>query len=338
MKISLFTYSKTGIETARRIAAALGGGLCAYTVPRLAAKGFAPIPTPSAQLYSKAFSESEALIFVGSCGIAVRCIAPYVKSKTTDPAVVVTDERGRFVVPILSGHLGGANALAERVAAILGATPVITTATDINGRFSVDAWAKANSFAIADMGLAKAVSAAVLEGDVPIKSDFPIKGALPAGLSLYESGALGCYFTYTRNEPFGRTLRLIPKCLHLGIGCRRGVSKQAVAEAVRLALEGSNLDPRAIKCAASIALKKDEAGLLEYCREVGLPISFYSARELNAVEGEFTGSDFVKQTTGVDCVCERAALIQAERLIIKKLAADGVTVAVALDNTEVHFG
>lgn len=337
MSASVFAYSKKGIETARKIIAALGEDCAAYTVERLAGDGFLPIPKPSAEFFGGRFEKDGAMIFVSSCGIAVRSVAPHIKSKTADPAVIVADETGRFVISLLSGHLGGANALAERIAASLGATPVITTATDANGRFSVDSWAKTHGFLISDMGMAKAVSAAILEKDIPLKSDFPIKGELPAGLFAGE-GETGIYMTYTTDEPFPHTLRLIPKCIALGIGCRRGISKEAVKNAVDSALSENGTDPRAVLCAASIDLKKDEEGLLEYCREAGLGIEFYSAERLNGVRGVVSSSDFVKTVTGVDCVCERAALASADRLIIKKTARDGVTVAAALIDTEAVFG
>ena len=337
MKITLFAYSKKGIETARRIMAAAEGEFEAYIVERLAGDGFLPLPKPAAPVYKEAFSSSDALVFVSSCGIAVRSIAPYVKSKTEDPAVIVTDEAGRFVISLLSGHIGGANALAEKVAAAIGAVPVVTTATDVNGRFSVDAWAKNNGFAIDDMRAAKAVSAAILEADVPLASVFPIQGGLPNGIVLGESGDVGILLSYKKEEPFQTTLRLIPKCLSIGIGCRRGTSEEAIARAIKQVFDDNNLDACAVSGAASIDLKKDEAGLLSYCEEAGIPIRFYSSERLNAVIGTFTASEFVKKTTGVDNVCERAAMIGAEELIVKKTEADGVTVAVALKKTEVRF-
>lgn len=337
MSVSLFAYSKKGIGTARRIAAALEGPTAVYTVERLVGEGLLLIPKPSAPFFGKRFSNDDALIFVSSCGIAVRSIAPHIRSKTEDPAVIVIDETGRFVISLLSGHIGGANALAERIADALGATDVITTATDASGRFSVDSWAKTNCFTISDMGMAKAVSAAILEGDVPLKSDFPIIGKLPAGLKTGE-GETGVYVTYKTDEPYKNTLRLIPKCLRLGIGCRRGMAREAVKNAVDTVLSDNGIEPLAVKCAASIDLKRDEAGLLEYCLEAGLPIEFFSAERLNGVQEAVSSSEFVKSVTGVDCVCERAALVGADRLIVKKTAINGVTVAVSLEKTEVSFG
>ena len=124
----------------------------------------------------------------------------------------------------------------------------------------------------------------------------------------------------------------------LGVGCRRGTPAERIKNAVDTVLFENGVDPRAVKSAASIELKKDEAGLIDFCREEGLPICFYSAEELNGVKGDFTPSGFVKSVTGVDCVCERAALVGADELIIRKTAADGVTVAAALIKTEVRFG
>lgn len=337
MRVSLFAYSKKGLDTAKKAAACIDGQAELFTVERLAGDGAKPIPKPSFEFYGEKFASSDALIFVSSCGIAVRSVAPFVKSKTSDPAVVVVDETGRFAISLLSGHLGGANALALRIAEGIGAAPVITTATDVNGRFSVDAWAKENGFAISDMTAAKAVSAAILEGDVPVKSDFPIAGALPSGLKTGD-GETGILITYKTDESFKNTLRLIPKCLHIGIGCRRGTPKETIENAVSIVLSENLIDRRAVKCAASIDLKKDEEGLLEFCRENGMPISFYSSGLLNGVQGSFTSSDFVKNITGVDCVCERAAMVGCEKLIIKKTALCGVTVAAALEKTEVRFG
>ena len=139
MNIAIFAYSRTGCKTARRICMALPEAetLC-YAVPRLAEPGFLPLEKA---VYGAAFSEMDALIFVGAAGIAVREIAPHVRDKRTDPAVLGLDERANFVIPLLSGHIGGANALARRLAAALGATAVVTTATDVNGKFSVDTWA-----------------------------------------------------------------------------------------------------------------------------------------------------------------------------------------------------
>ena len=336
MRASIFAFSRQGCQTARKIMAVCPDEIWqSFTMERFEEPDFSPI-TP--ECYGESFSSSELMVFVGSCGIAVRKIAPYVHDKRTDPAVLCVDELGTFVIPLLSGHIGGANALARKLAESLHATPVITTATDINRKFSVDTWATEHGCAISSMKLAKAVSAAILEGDIPLKSDFPIVGNLPNGVIPGENGDLGIYLTITDKEPFENTLRLTPKLLHLGIGCRRGTEKEAIANAVEQVFRENGLDFMAVKCAASIDLKQDEEGLLSFCKEQNIPIHFYTAEELTALPGEFTPSPFVQKVTGVDNVCERAALAGADHLIVKKTACHGVTVAVSMENWEVHFG
>ena len=316
MNAALFAYSRRGCATARRVMAALADwDIQPYTMERFAEDGFAPLGRPAREFYGPIFESVQAMIFVSSVGLAVREVAPHLKSKATDPAVLVLDE----------------------LAASLGAQAVITTATDINGRFSVDAWAVQNGCAIASLPLAKAVSAAVLEGDVPFLSDFPVVTDLPRGLAPGDAGALGVYIGVYEKTPFAKTLRLVPRVVRLGIGCRKGTDEETIRAAVNEALAAHGIDRRAVKCAASIDLKAEEAGLLAYCRSEGLSAEFYTADELRAVRGEFTPSEFVKSITGVDNVCERAALRNAETLLVKKTARSGVTVAAAAEHWEVRF-
>ena len=341
MKLAVFAFSRRGRDTARRCLTALAGPgdeYRAYASESWAGEGFSPIRPPLADFTAPVFAWADAMVFVGACGIAVRAIAPHVRDKRTDPAVLAVDELGQFVIPLLSGHIGGANRLAARLAEAVGATAVVTTATDVNRRFSVDEWSARQGLYIDDMAAAKAVSAAILEGPVPVWSDFPIAGDLPAGLEPGESGPLGICISWRRKFPFDRTLLLVPPVLRLGIGCRRGTSSGAIDALTDQLLAEHNVHPAAVGTVATIDLKKDETGLLDFCRDLGWPLSCYSAEELAAVEGDFTPSDFVRSVTGVDNVCERAALLGAERLLVKKTARGGVTAALALNAWEVRFG
>ena len=251
------------------------------------------------------FQPGNALIFVGAVGIAVRAIAPYIQSKTTDPAVAVTDEMGRFAVPLLSGHLGGANDLAEKISKVCGAVPVITTATDLHGLFAVDQWAKKQNCAVLNPEGIKKVSGALLAGGkVEVCSPWPIAGEPPEGVSL----------------------RLMPKIAVLGVGCKRGTSREAL-EAAFAALP---IHPASFRKVCTIDLKRNEPGLLAFCRAHGLELETFSAAQLGAVTGEFSASEFVEQVTGVDNVCERAAVLgSGGTLCLKKRAMGGVTMAVA---------
>lgn len=340
MKLAVFAFSRRGLETAARVRAALAGpedDCPIYAPERLAGEGTVPIEPPLAAFVGPAFRQRDALIFVGACGIAVRGIAPHVRDKTTDPAVLSVDELARFVIPLLSGHIGGANALAARLAEALGAIAATTTATDINNRFSVDAWAAAQGLHIDDIKAAKAVSAAILEGPVPLCSDLPVVGKLPPGVTAGESGPVGVCVSCRQRRPFDTTLLLVPKAVRLGVGCRRGTAAADIRALVDEALEAHQIHPAAVKAVGSIDLKQDEPGLLAYCREQGWPIEFYTASQLEAVEGEFTPSDFVRRTTGVDNVCERAAALGGGELVIRKTAGRGVTVAAAIERYEVRF-
>lgn len=286
------------------------------------------------------FASCDALIFVGACGIAVRAIAPFVASKTTDPAVLVVDERGRHVISLLSGHIGGANDLTKHIASAISAYPVITTATDVNGRFSVDAWAAKQGLLIDDMQLAKRFSAEILKRDLPLYSELPIEGKLPDGIFLSAEGDLGAAVSYRTAGSFQKTLRLIPKCLHVGIGCRRGMPAHQICSLVKDTLTEYGIDLRAVKQIASIDVKADEEGLLLYAEALSVPIRFFSAEQLKQAPGEYTASSFVQEQVGVDNVCERAAILSAgddAKLIIRKTASSGVTLAVAQENRRLTF-
>ena len=179
MTVRLLAFTQKGMELARRLAAELSGEaarcgegctLDAWT--------------------ADAFANADALVYVGAAGIAVRAVAPYAGNKASDPAVVAVDECGRFAVPLLSGHLGGANRLARRIGAVCGALPVITTATDANGAFAVDEWAVRQGCCVLDVPRIKRVSAKILAGGMAVlRSPWPVAGTPPAGVAA-DGGAL----------------------------------------------------------------------------------------------------------------------------------------------------
>lgn len=242
------------------------------------------------------------------------------------------DECGRFAIPLLSGHLGGANDLARRLAKACGAVPVITTATDANDVFAVDEWAKHQHCLVAEPACIKKVSGALLAGrTVRFASDWPIQGTPPAGVepagdAAQASFALTITLTMTPNA-----LHIIPRIAVLGIGCKRGTPADKLADAFAAFCAETKLAPQSIAAAASIDLKKDELGLAEFGQKQGWPVTFYTADELRAAPGQFAHSDFVQSITGVDNVCERAAVLAAGGPVwAHKWARDGVTFAVAL--------
>ena len=287
----------------------------------------------------------DAIIFVGATGIAVRAIAPFIHGKAVDPAVLVIDEAGRYVISLLSGHLGGANALARTAASLIEAEPIITTATDAESAFAVDTFAKENGFLLTDLRKAKDVSAKVLRGEkLRIYSDIPMErlvhrparheAELVPAQDIDRADIVISYRTKLLNQATG--LRLIAKRVHVGLGARKGVTQAEVAAAVATCLEDAGIDPRAVVALASIDLKKQEAGILAYSYESGVPFVTYTAEELRTVEGAFAGSSFVQSVTGVANVCERAAAYAAGRsghaeVLVHKTIHGSVTTAVAVE-------
>ena len=195
-KYAVIAFTRAGSRHALRIARALEerGAVCAaYGKGKEAGQwGVHPVEEPLGEWTRRAFQECAGLIFIGAAGIAVRAVAPFVVSKASDPAVLCMDEQGRFVISLLSGHLGGANELTREIAALTGAVPVITTATDAGGRFSVDDFARRENLYLDDLKLAKEVAAAVLEErTIGLYSDFEWCGQIPPELSMQKKGELG---------------------------------------------------------------------------------------------------------------------------------------------------
>lgn len=338
MTYSIFCYSDAGAGLAQKLCGLLklSPEHVHTTEKHVKDYGFTCHKSISGDM-KELFSGSDALIFIGAAGIAVRTVAPYIVSKTSDPAVLVIDDRGRYVIPVLSGHIGGANELSREIAGLIGAQAVVTTATDGAGKFSCDAWAVTHGCAISSMHLAKEVSAAVLTEDVPVCSEYALPEDLPAGLTAEKSGDLGIFIGIRKEEPYASTLRLIPRVVTLGIGCRKDIPLSGFMDAVHSVLDGSSIDLRAVGTIASIDVKKEEKGIIGLAKALGAETVFYSAEQLNAVPGVFEESEFVRKTVGTGNVCERAAVLAGGKLIIGKTAVNGVTVAVSVRDWRIEF-
>lgn len=326
--IAVIAFTRRGCVLGQKLAQALGGQL--WTPERFAAEFEATSYGSLAQWTQEQFDQGNGMVFVSATGIAVRAIAPYVRDKFTDPPVVSVDECGQYAVPVLSGHVGGANDLARQVAAITDGVAVISTATDVNDRFAVDVWAKQNHLYLVERSLAKEVSAALLDGTpVGIVSEIPYEGSLPYGLEE-QNGELGIYVgSNIQAQPFLRTLHLLPQDLIVGMGCKRGTSSETLEEHILRVLKEQNLPLERVACVATIDLKAEEPGLRALCKAHRWPMRCFSAQQLSQAPGVFTPSEFVSSVTGVDNVCERAAVCAGGTLLTKKTAQNGVTVALA---------
>ncbi len=274
------------------------------------------------------FDYSDIIIFICACGIAVRSIAPFIKSKKTDPAVLVIDDNGKFVISLLSGHIGGANGFTREIAHMISAEPVVTTATDIGGKFSPDSFAKANDLIITDMNAAKLIASAILDNEkIGLISEYKCVN-IPAEIEESKLHRYGIYISTDDKKPFEVTLKLIPKNVVLGIGCKKNTPLEVIIKTVRNALEKNCISIERICTVATIDIKSNEKGLLDFCKKYALDFITYSFEELMSIDGDFTTSDFVKSITGADNICERSCVLRTNGdLLFRKYAENGVTVA-----------
>ena len=317
MKLAFLAFTEKGFALAGSLAQTLGGSVMRCGKP-----------DSLSDWTKKHFADDDGLVFVGAVGIAVRAIAPYIQKKWKDPAVVAVDECAQFAVPLLSGHLGGANRLARAVSEVCGAQAVITTATDVNGVFAVDEWARCQGLSVIDPQHIKLISGKLLAGgSVKVYSPSPIEGECPTGVEVAESLPADVAVSVRQEKA---VLSLAPKTVVLGVGCRKATPQSTIESVLERFLQENRLYLESICAVASIDLKKEEPGLIAFCRSHGWEFQTCTAQELRQVAGEFTPSAFVSQITGVDNVCERSAVfVSGGGLLIKKFAADGVTMAAA---------
>lgn len=381
MKVSIISFTLRGIKLSLKIKMAFSReaeeDLCLYTKCSHAEKslterklteknlaekdlvesGLSYVEQPLTEWTGEQMKARRSLLFIGACGIAVRAIAPFLTDKLNDVPVLVMDEQGRFVIPILAGHVGGANELALSLAERMGSTPVITTATDLNHCFAVDLFARRNALHIVNKdGIAK-VSSRILAGEEVTmaveeghfrEEEAGILGEkrlleeinVPEGIRLVSTESLADVLVAPASYGQGRLLTLRPKEYVIGIGCKRGKAAEQIDHFVHRVLKESGISMEQVAAFASIDRKKDEEGILWMSSHYGIPFVTYSAEELQQVEGTFHASEFVKSQVGVDNVCERAALRFSGPdgiLITGKQAEDGITAAIVKRRWSVSF-
>lgn len=289
-------------------------------------------------------------VFIFSTGIAVRLIAPLLDSKTTDPAVVVIDDRANHAVSLISGHLGGANELAEQMGNITGARPVITTATDINRLPSIDMIAKEAGLFIETPQNIKQINMAFLTGSSVCLHDpmdlitplLPVQYYTNATPGTDDRDAVFCSYT-TRPVP-RETFVLRPIVLSVGIGCNRNTPVEVIKKFLEQTFKENHLSLNSIKHFGTSDVKRDEKGLLALSDEMRIPLHFYTRDQLNGVQGIITPSKMAQKHLGVKSVCEAAALLTTEKkdshtpsfyqpggeLILPKQKNKDVTISVAI--------
>lgn len=378
-RVLLITCSVRGYATMQKLAKKLENISGAEIIAKVKCEA---LPEVSMKETVKAcvdeyFEQVDAIVFVTASGIAVRSVAEHLTHKSKDPAIVCMDECSKHVISLVSGHAGGANALTQMLADVMWATPVITTATDVEGQFSIDDYAREHNLVVTDWAKAKAISAEVLAtGAKPVWVDEAevsqeeeknaceiCKEQKSTGIDVGKIENDGCeneigvqklqigshqvVITPQDVSVDAQTLQLIPRCIVAGVGCKKGIPVDKIEHAVQDAFAKAGLRMEALCAVVSIDLKKEEAGLLEFCETRNVPFETYAAEELQAVPGTYSASEFVSGVTGVDNVCERSAVKYASEhgmnqgeqllgrqakhgeLLLRKQAYGGVTVALA---------
>lgn len=291
------------------------------------------------------WNQYDSFIFIMAVGIVVRLVAPLLRSKWEDPGVVVVDEGGHYAVSLVGGHWGGSNTLARKVAAVLGAEPVVTTATDVQGKPALDTLAKEWGMLPLPRERVKEANSALLAGkrvviysewDLQITEELDGIEFLPLGRN---SGALDhgfpVFVTSREHDQFGgQGICLCPPSLSAGIGCKRGVSAEEVLHALRYALKLSGRREESLTLLASHKVKEDELGLQETARRLKLSLAFYDTgilKEIHKQNPNLADSSFVRKQMGVGGVCETAALaaVPEGKLVLSKTKVGRVTVAIA---------
>lgn len=350
MKLAIISFTENGIKLSQTVAKSLSGSKvtlytkCSrYTAEDLKVQWV----KESLQVWTaQRMAEEDALLFIGACGIAVRAIAPNLTDKLHDVPVLVMDEEGQYVIPILSGHVGGANELARELADLIDARPVITTATDVQKKFAVDLFAKRNHLEIMNKdGIAK-VSAKALAGrqlTIAVRAqniecyhpkfcevreeDFTeAENQLLREANMHKHDQEVCgvepplrLVPYVKNQQIdivvsetpdnkNALIWLRPKRYVVGMGCRKNKDTEELLGFYQETLEQAMVEPGEVYALASIDKKRDEPGLLAISERMRIPFFTYTAEELNRVGACVHSSEFVKAQVGVDNVCERAAL------------------------------
>lgn len=342
--ITVVAVSRRGAELARRVAAGLARAQ--PIVPaRFAVSGDVP-HQGTGPAVAAAFADGTPLVLVMAAGIAVRLIAPLIQDKHRDPAVVVVDDGGRFAISLLSGHLGGANALAERVAALIGATAVITTASEAAGLPALDLLGRRRGWRLDPRSDPTAVTAALVNGEpVGLLQECGSRDWLPhsppANLlefctfdALMAASLAGAVVVSDRASlPISAASPVVihrPPTLAIGAGASRGAPTEELVALAEAALDEGGLSALSVACVASIDAKRDEPGIVALARQLGVPLRTFNAEDLACVPGDWQRSQVIARAVGVGGVCEPAALLASGgALAVRKRRSAHATIAIA---------
>ena len=332
MRAAIYCVSKNGYETCLKVKENVYNNLHIYVSGRVANllnlenennENLIIINERVPILLEKTFNKYDLHIFVAATGAVVRIIEGKFKSKDTDPAVITIDDHANFVISLLSGHLGGANEECKKIANGIGAIPVITTASDVGGKIAVDTLSQKIKAKLNDLDGAKRVTSLIVNGE-------NVSLHLPKNIINHDENSAGAIIVSNRKNI--EISKIIPQNIFIGIGCKRGVSKEHIIEKLKYAMDKQNLELSAIKMAGSAWVKSDETGLLEAMKELDIPIKFFEKEEILKLEDLIEEkSEYVKKTIGVYGVSEPCAFLASSgkgTFLAKKIKLDGMTLSI----------
>jgi cobalt-precorrin 5A hydrolase len=340
---AVYAITKHGVNIAERLAARLQGAdlFVSGKLMAQAPAGSRPMPLPMGPMLAETFTAYDCHVFVISVGAVVRMIAPLLANKKVDPAVVCVDDAARFAVCVLSGHVGRGNVFTDRIAEALGATPVVTTASDVTGTLTVDILGRDLGWTLddADRNVTRGCAAVVNQSPVLFVHEtgepqwWPLDKELPPGVAYATSLegvdprawdilliATDRDLRRTHSTHWENAVVYRPKSLVLGLGCDRGTPTDVIVRGVDTMLIEHGLSAKSVKAIATIDKKADEGALLELSAARGWPLLTFTAEELDAAPGVENPSEKVKQHVGTRGVAEPAALLAsgAARLLVPK--------------------
>jgi cobalt-precorrin 5A hydrolase len=350
MRVAVIAITKNGAKTALKLGSELYADIYIKEefINNIGEKQkIYPITGGLTELTGRIFIEYDAFVFVMAVGIVVRIISTFIKDKRYDPAIVVLGEKGEFVISLLSGHIGGANKLAEKVAGLTGGRAVITTSTDVNNVIAFDVFAGDNDLEIENFSELRYISSELVNGhNIKLYCDLELDGVLPKNVIKYDSCddlTIRCAVVITNkldvNSGCGHVLYLRPKNLILGIGCKKGTTKDQIEAAINDFMLINKMSILSLKSVATIDLKKDEPGIRDFCAGYKLSLSIVKKDEIKRVEDNFKGSCFVKEKIGVSSVAEPCAVLGGmnTKLICGKTKYNGITLALAEEERILHI-
>ena len=272
------------------------------------------------KFFEKGFNEADFLIPIMAVGIVVRKISKLIKSKLNDPGIVVIDDKGKFAVSLLSGHIGGANELVKIIEEKIGAKAVITTSTDVNEKIAIDLIAKKYNWKIANTEMIKKINMAILNNEkiatnipqaiINEKNFIHYKKIGNVLRSKIENKVIVTNLKKIKNDK--KFLHLVPKNIYIGIGCNRGTTLKEIENVILTELEKLNRSIESINSISTAEIKKDEKGIIELANKFKIPVRFYSFNELNKVENVIKSS-YLQKKFGVKGVCEPASVLSAQK-------------------------